>query len=182
MIKQLLNNFGEERTNACLSLDNRLEFYIAENRVTAQSYIIPAFEEYIDVEKCLMVKNTRGENIFHISIDACFLTQQYGYLGKKCDFIVFSNYKFCFVELKLNAQSKNKKRVKENLREARIQLGATINYFDDAGVDFSGYNLEAYIVMKNKLYPTDQASIKERRKKFFDEFEIDLFEKSEIEF
>lgn len=157
-----------------------MEFYIAENDNTSQSYIVPSTETSIDVDKCLVVLNPNSTEIFHLSIDACFLTQQHGYDGEKCDFVVFNDELFCFVELKSNAESK--KKVRENLKKARRQLGATINFFDDNEVDFSNHVLEAYIVLKNKLYPQDQASMKERRKKFFDEYEVDLFEESVVEF
>lgn len=157
-----------------------MKFYIAENDNTSQSYIVPSTEISVDLDKCLIVLNPHSTKIFHLSIDACFLTQQYGYDQEKCDFVVFNDGLFCFVELKSNAESK--KKVRENLKKARKQLGATINFFDDNEVDFSNHILKAYIVLKNKLYPQDQASIKERRKKFFDEYEVDLFEESEVEF
>jgi len=180
MIDEIKNIFGEQRTNNCLSVENRVEFLIAEDEATNRSYIVPNSQKNISLDECLIVKNPLQKEVSHLSIDACFLTQQHGYSGEKCDFIAFADEKFCFVELKSNATSKKKTR--ENLKKARNQLGATIDYFDDNNLDFSEYTLEAYIVLKSKLYPTDQASIKERRKKFFDKYEVDLFEESEVEF
>lgn len=180
MVDEIRNTFGGQRTNSCLSSDRRTKFYIAENDNTSQSYIVPSAETSVDVDKCLVVLNPDSTEIFHLSIDACFLTQQHGYNEEKCDFVVFNDGLFCFVELKSNAESE--KRVLVNLEKARRQLGATINFFDDYEVDFSNHFLRAYIVLKNKLYPQDQASMKERRKKFFDDYEVDLFEESEVEF
>jgi len=180
MIEKLRDKFDKSRVNNCLSIDNRDKFLIAENDTTKQAYIVPNTETNIDVDNCLEINNPLSKEINHISIDGCFLSQQHDYDGEKCDLVVFDNSKFCFVELKTNAES-SKLRYK-NLKKARNQLGATINYFDDNGLDFTTHNLEAYIILKNKLYPTDKASIKERRKKFFDEYEVDLFERSEINF
>lgn len=180
MIDEIKSKFGEQRTENCLSSENRTEFYIAENDQTNRSYIVPDTEESIDLDKCFTVKNKLEKNVSHISIDNCFLTSQYEYAGEKCDFIAFTDEKFCFVELKTNAAKK--KQTRKNMKKARNQLGATTDYFDDNEIDFSQHTLEAYIVLKNKLYPTDQASIKERRKKFFDQYEVDLFEESEVAF
>jgi len=161
-------------------MDNRDNFLIAENATTKQTYIVSNTEKSIDIDNCLEIKNPLSQEINHMSIDGCFLTSQHGYNGEKCDLVVFDNSKFCFVELKTNAESKKLR--SKNLKKARNQLGATINYFDDNDLDFTTHELEAYIILKNKLYPTDKASIKERRKKFFDEYEVDLLEKSEIVF
>jgi len=108
MVGQLKNTFGEQRTNDCLSSDNRTEFYIAENDATSRSYIVPSSEKSIDKDKCFSINNPNSKDINHVSIDACFLIQQYGYDGEKCDFIAFSDDKFCFVELKSNAESKKR--------------------------------------------------------------------------
>lgn len=180
MIEKLRNKFGNERVDKCLSSDNRTYFLITENDATKQSYIVQNAETSIDKDKCLAIQNSLSKIINHISIDGCFLTTQHGYDDEKCDLVVFDKTKFCFVELKSNAESQ--KQTSNNLRKARNQLGKTINYFDDNGLDFTTHHLEAYIILKKKLYPTDQASIKERRKTFFDKYEVDLFEKSEIEF
>ena len=161
-----------------MSTDNRVKLLIAENDNTSQSYIVPATGISIDEDKCLVVLNPNSSDIYHISIDACFLTPQNGYNGRKCDFVIFNDRVFCFVELKSNAESK--KNVPKNLKDARAQLGATITFFDDNKIDFSRHDLKAYIIMKNKLYPQDQASIKQRRKKFFDDYEVDLFEESVV--
>ncbi|MFT6743371.1 MAG: hypothetical protein ACJAVF_004896, partial [Paraglaciecola sp.] len=98
----------------------------------------------------------------------------------KCDFIVFNNDKFCFVELKTNAESEEG--VSRNLKKARKQLGAIINYFDDNNVDFLDHEIEAYIVLKNRLYPNDNAGKKALRKSFFDKYKVDLFEENTTEF
>lgn len=180
MLDRIKAKFGEQRTNNCLSSESKTEFYVTENDTTNQSYIVLQSEKSIDLDRCLIVKNPLQKNINHISIDGCFLTEQHGYSGEKCDFVVFDDEKFCFVELKTKAVSK--KNTRKNLKKARSQLGATINYFDDNEIDFSQHSLEAYIVFENKLYPTDQASVKERRKSFFDKYEVDLFEESELEF
>lgn len=180
MLKKLQAKFGESRVNNCLLSDTRIDFLITEDNVSKQSYILPNVEAKVDIDKCLKIKNPSSKEINQISVDGCFLTPQHDYDGEKCDLVVFDDAKFCFVELKSNAESP--KQTSKNLRKARKQLGATINYFDDNDLDFTTHNLEAYIVLKNRLYPRDQASIKERRKKFFDEYEVDLFEKSEIEF
>jgi len=181
MIEQLKNAFGVQRTLNCFSKDDRIHFYIAENDATSQSYIVPLSEEpLLDTDKCWVIKNPDNHEINHVSIDACLLTEQHGYTDRKCDFVAFSDDKFCFVELKSNAYSQN--RVRANLNSAIEQLGQTINHFDDNGIDFSLYDLEAYIVFKNHLYPTNSASIQQRKIQFYNDYEVELIESSEVEF
>lgn len=180
MIEQLKNTFGEQRTIDCLSTDNRIEFYIAENDATSRSYIVPISNTIIDIDKCFIIKNLDNKTISHLSIDGCFLTEEHGYTAEKCDFITFSDDKFCFVELKSNAE--RRRQTSQNLRKARKQLGATINHFDDNGIDFSEYDIEAYIVLKNRLYPSNSASVQQRRVQFYDDYEVDLIEGSEVTF
>jgi len=180
MIEQLKNVFGEQRIIDCLSTDNRIEFFISENDDTSRSHIVPISNTTIDIDKCFIVKNSNNKTINHLSIDACLLTIEHGYTGEKCDFITFSDDKFCFVELKSNAEKR--RATSQNLKKARKQLGATINHFDDNEIDFSEYVLEAYIVLKNRLYPANSASIQQRKIQFYNDYEVELIESSEVEF
>lgn len=180
MLEILQEIFSLQRVRDCLSTDERSRFLIEENETTNVSQIIVQGVDPNHPEKCLIVNNPNQDTINHISIDGCFLTPETEYFGEKCDLAVFNNEKFCFVELKTNAYSSSN--VGNNLRKARRQLGATINYFDNEGVDFSNHNLEAIIVLRNNLYPSNQAGINERRRWFYDEYEVDLFERREITF
>ncbi|MGB1204394.1 MAG: hypothetical protein ACPG5B_02040 [Chitinophagales bacterium] len=183
MKQQLIAIFGDTRVLNCLSITNRKEFLIADEEETSRCYIVPEGNTEILIEKCFKVINSQSKEIQLLSVDACFLTREYDYNGQKCDCIIFSENKLCFVELKTNATSI--KKIKDNIKKAIEQLGCTINHFDENGVDFAEYQLEAYIVLKPRLYRTSlraTTSKQKRRKKFFDEFEVDLYEISETHF
>lgn len=179
MVEQLKEIFGSIRTDSCISSDDREKFYITENERTACSYIVDKNEK-CELDECFIIRNISKKQIHHLSVDACFLTPEYGYEGSKCDFAVFDNEKFCFVELKTNAYSE--KRVESTLKIARKQLITTINYFKEKEVDFSEYSLEAYIVLKDNLYPNTSADKQRRKINFYDKCEVELFEESETEF
>lgn len=184
MENQLITIFGQTRVSTCLSTSvKHKEFLVADDEETSQSYIVPEENSSILEEECFKILNPQSKEIKVLSIDACFLIPEYGYNEQKCDCAIFSNDKFCFVELKTNASSR--KKITDNIKKAIKQLGKTINYFDDNNIDFTEYELEAYVVLKPRLYRTSPAALtskQERRRRFFDEFEVDLFEDKETKF
>ena len=60
---------------------------------------------------------------------------------ERCDFAVFDNKTFCFIEIKETARRKS-----ENSKKARSQLLRTIQEFIKL-IDFGSIRLEAYVVV-----------------------------------
>ena len=127
------------------------------------------------------IKNSRQKEIHLLATDQCFFTAAD---EKRCDCIVFDAAYCCFIELKLNI--KNWKSFADNAKDARKQLGNTIRFFEEAletnSQEFFGFQREAYIVMRDHVYPRNIAARNEARVRFLQEYKVPLFEQNKKEF
>ena len=168
---------------SCFSIDTRLELEIIDYQ--GQAYLI-------NENKTIVIQTKTGLVVVDvIEIDKVFKVSsidKVGFIpidGKKgllrfgdshCDFIIFDNNDFCFVELKLNATSTEDRAVNKNRKKGIEQLSNTIDLFDEKlGRDYSGLNLEAYLCTP-KTYPRENAAFKDLRVKFLETKGIQLFE------
>ncbi|TAE61896.1 MAG: hypothetical protein EAZ87_00305 [Nostocales cyanobacterium] len=96
-----------------------------------------------------------------------------------CDFVFFDETDFCFVELKLNAESEEERAIRKNRIKAIGQLKNTIDLFNDKlGRNYAGLNLEAYVCTP-EFYPRFNASWQKLAIEFVEEYEgIELFERN----
>ena len=85
------------------------------------------------------VKNPNKKDIGFLAIDKCIFMDNDNI--ERCDFAVFDNKTFCFIEIKETARRKS-----ENSKKARSQLLTTIQEFIKK-IDFSNMRLEAYVVV-----------------------------------
>ncbi|MBD2317439.1 hypothetical protein [Phormidium tenue] len=98
---------------------------------------------------------------------------------KRCDFVFFDEYNFCFVELKLNATSEKKRRIRIIRMDAIEQLKNTIALFDDKlEGNYEGLLPEAYVCTP-QTYPRENASWQNLAERFLEEVRIEIFEKNE---
>ncbi len=170
----------------CFSMATRATLEIIDYE--GQSYLI-------NENKTITIQSKHGLNIVDVSeIDKIFKVlnaEKVGFIpidGKKgllrfgdshCDFIIFDNNDFCFIELKLNATSTEDRAVNKNRKKGIEQLGNTIDLFDEKlGRDYSGLNLEAYLCTP-KTYPRENAAFKDLRVNFLETKGIQLFETDE---
>lgn len=97
-----------------------------------------------------------------------------GYGDSHCDFVLFDETDFCFVEFKLNATSLRK--VNKNRVDAIRQLKNTIDLLDNKlDRNYAGLNLEAYVCTP-EFYPRLNASWQALAQDFLEEYGIPLFE------
>lgn len=127
------------------------------------------------------IRNTIRQEIHLLATDHCFFTSVD---EKRCDCIVFDDHDCCFIELKLNVQKW--KKFADNAQEAKKQLGNTIRFFEAANEvnpqEFFGFKREAYIVMRDNIYPKSIAARNESRVRFLQEYKVPLFEQNKKSF
>lgn len=128
------------------------------------------------------VLNPNRRYISLLATDHCFFSTDDR--EKKCDFILFDDIYFCFVELKLKAEPRNAKN--EIRKKAWEQLGTTIDFFRQSFSrktrKFFNFELEAYVVMRSHVYPKHRIGLQARRTHFLDQYGVKLFEQNRKEF
>jgi hypothetical protein len=175
----------ERLTNAfpqfwdCFSIDTRSEIKIIDYdglHELRKSYLVnedntittkqgKILIDSLAMEKSFKVSNI--EKIGFIPIDG------QGGLSEKggCDFVIFDNKDFCFVEIKLNATSLKRRAVGENRAKAIGQLSKTIDLFNEKlNKNYSELKLEAY-VSTPKTYPKVRSSRVDVRAEFLEKYE-----------
>ena len=176
MIAQLREVFAERPVDRCLAFDIRKEFYIYEDETSNRSFI---FKKDGMPGDGFLIINPKQKSIRHLSIDHCFFTDGDSYEGKRCDCVVFDDHNFCFIELKLNVKWR---KATDQLREAREQIGAVIEFFkeafDNASKGFLGFELEAFVVMRQHIYPRNRANRSSVFVEFLEKYGVTLFEQN----
>lgn len=133
-----------------------------------------------------MIINPKQKNVHLLSVDNCFFTANDSYNKKRCDGIVFDDHYLCFVELKLNVSKQ--RRYAKRLGKAKKQPGEVIEFFkesfDNDDNDFLGLELEAFVVMRQNIYPRPRfrASRNSVHVSFLEKYGVKLFEKNSKEF
>lgn len=160
MKTQLENAFPCCKTGKCLETTKVLQFEVFDCEIEKRCFIKKSAEELAHFH----IENPHEKSIHFLAIDNGVYPDD---VQKKCDFAVFDEQTFCFIELK---HSKPRKR-KERRKRAIQQLRATIERFQQQ-CDFEDYNLEAYasvgnlgLVFKSRLASHSSA---------FDEFDGEL--------
>ncbi len=175
-----INNLISAYSNAlnCLESNNKSVFWVSEDAGTRKSFIVHHTPELEDQEVMLKVDNLHSKEINLLCIDACIFSSAD---SSRCDCALFDDDKFCFCELKFEV--KNLGTVSKNLQKARnTQLSNTILTFKSQ-IDFTQFSkIEAYVVLKKRLYPTKPARLSELKTAFWDKHNVEYFEEKEIVF
>ena len=126
---------------------------------------------------CFTVINSKLENVNFLAIDGCIYQSEDNH--KRCDFAVFNDKTFCFVELKLAERSKNRS---IRRKDALVQLDVTINKFKQL-ISFQGYTVEAFACVGYKsTIPKSRASNTNKVKEFWDTHNVDLCAGNQVVF
>jgi hypothetical protein len=170
LLEQRLNQAFENFSKVFKTELNK-NFYIAENEKTSTAYIILKNE----LDKVFTVENNSLKAGF-IPIDGKFGLLSCG--KSHCDFILFNENDFCFIELKLNASSSEERAVRKNRKKAVDQLSSTIDLFDEKlNSNYEDLNLEAYICTP-QIYPRSNTAWQEIQIKFLESKRIELYEQN----
>lgn len=93
-----------------------------------------------------------------------------------CDFILFDENVFCFVEMKLNASSDSPNAIQRNRIKAIKQIASSAEYFDQKlDRNYEKLSLEAYVATPG-FYPRQNTSWEDLRINFLETHGIPLFE------
>ena len=165
-------------TPACLETDNKSNFWVSEDTTTKKSFIVRSSPEIEEQKVMLKVNNPHTKDINLLCIDACIYSSAD---SSRCDCALFDDDKFCFCKLKFEV--KNMGTASENLRKARnLQLSNTISSFKSK-IDFTQFpKLEAYVVLRKRLYPKQPARLSSLKIEFWDKHQVEYFEEKEINF
>ncbi|WP_434685337.1 hypothetical protein [Pseudanabaena minima] len=188
MRDKLSNNF--DNLNDVLEVELREKFSIIDYK--GQSFIVLS----INIEDNTFTIKVNGKDtvasdfdntkLFNI-IDAktvAFIPidGKNGLLGfgeSYCDFVIFDDNYFCFVEFKLNATILEERAIRKNRKKAIAQLKNTIALFDSKlNRNYNDLRIEAYVCTP-ETYPRGDRGWTDLAIAFYDEIEVPLFEQNE---
>lgn len=168
MKSQIETVFPQCIENTCLEAMNHSKFWINDPN-DDQTKCELTIEE--NPNNHFEIENPTEKEIYFLAIDKCIFQDSDEH--QKCDFAVFDNNCFCWVEIKtgkLRSRRKDRKTAIEQLR-------TTIGIFKEQ-LSFEDLNLEATICFYStqKTYPQSNAQNLAERKRFLDEFQTRLME------
>jgi hypothetical protein len=177
-VKQLIETTFPCQTGNCIETRTETIFWVDEyptkepipKDIRGKSFTLLTTDD----ERLFTVNNPFQKELTFVAIDAGIFTDN----SPKCDFALFDDDRFCFVECK---DSVAKQRSKER-NDAFVQLKATIVRFKEK-LDFGSYKIEAQVSMKARMvFPRKSCSREDMVKEFDDELAVALFENNDIEF
>jgi hypothetical protein len=177
-VKQLIETTFPCQTGNCIETRTETIFWVDEyptkepipKDIRGKSFTLLTTDD----ERLFTVNNPFQKELTFVAIDAGIFTDS----SPKCDFALFDDERFCFVECK---DSVAKQRSKER-NDAFVQLKATIIRFRE-NLDFGNYKIEAQVSMKARMvFPRKSCSREDMVKEFDDELAVALFENNDIEF
>ncbi len=171
MRKQIETHFPIVVTNGCLQTVSDAEFGISEPEKDKGGRSIIVEKEGADFE----VENPNQKDIIFWAIDDCTFTSGE---GKRCDFAVFDDETFAFVEIK-RVKLKNRQQARS---EAVKQLTDMLDYCKRK-LDFSDYSLIVNIALKVKeSHPLAKTRRQDAELSFFNNYRAQLLEGNSISF
>jgi hypothetical protein len=181
-VKQLIENAFPCQTGNCFEVRSENIFWIDEYQID-DFPSKPKGKSFIILEKegdklFFTVNNLSQKEVIFLAIDKGIFLDTLEFDFKKCDFALFDDERFCFIESKdVNLKHRRQERL-----DAYEQLKNTILKFKEK-IDFGDYILEAQISMKaSQIYPRQRSSNENKVKEFEDDLRVALFENNDIEF
>ena len=171
-INLLFHLFAEKLREECLTSKNDERLLASEGENSRSQ--LSVYEEASEHPDGFLLKNFHQKTLHLLAIDHCFFSDSD---PQRCDCLIFDDQFLCFVEFKLEVKPR---KATDRLKEARDQLGSTIEFFKSEIEPFSesffDFKLEAYVVMKEHVYPKQRASRESVFVKFLEKYGVALFE------
>jgi hypothetical protein len=141
-MKRLIETiFPQSRTGKCIETEKG-DFQVFDSETEPKRcYVRRSEEEPVHFK----VLNPNRKEIHFLAIDKCIL---YDDAKEHCDFAVFNQEAFSFVEIK--ARHPEHKRRNQDKKKACGQLKQTIGYFVEKGISFENVNLEAIVCLTSE--------------------------------
>ncbi len=167
MLKQIETTFAKTIAGNCIEKTSETQFEVFDNEIEPKRCYIKTEQNQ---EGQFSVLNPNVNDIYFLAIDKCLL---FDFDVTHCDFAVFDQNTFCFIELSIS----NKRNRSEKRKHAVGQLSSTISHFISSGISFENYSLEAIISFKaEKIYPARSAKSNDAIFFFESEFNAQLLE------
>lgn len=164
MLNQIKANFTKCVANMCDEISNSAIIKIVETH-DAKCIIDNA-----STKENFLVINDNRKDINFVAIDKCVFDDN---AHKKCDFVLFDNAEFSFIEIK-DTDTDNASNRTKYLKKAYDQLEEVIVRFK-AVLNFNGYALEAIIAFRDRpTVPLALASNTAKRTLFLLTYNVDL--------
>ena len=171
MREQIETYFPIVKINACLQTVSEIEFGISEPDKDKGGRSIIVAKKGADFE----VENPNQKEIGFWAIDECTFTSGD---GKRCDFAIFDDETFAFVEIK-RSKMKNRQQAKNSAVE---QLEEILNHCKGK-LDFSHCKLLAIIALSfSKSFPIARTRKQDAELAFFNKYQAQLLEGNSILF
>ncbi len=195
--KHLINTIP--KISKFLQIELRVEFSVIDYK--GQSFIIATIqpddntytirqngieivaEDFFDRTKLFNVSHAKTTGF--IPIDGKEGLRGFG--TSHCDFVLFDEHNFCFVEFKLNAEDISEgdkdelhiiRKIRKNRKKAISQLSNTIDWFDNQlAKNYEGLGLEAYVCTPES-YPKKNTAWEELEVAFLEKYGFPLFEEN----
>lgn len=170
-------------TGICMEIYTNHTFWVDEyledinpQQPRGKSYGITTFDESIE-DQPFKIFNPSQKEINFLAIDKGLLLDIPEHPAR-CDFAVFDNLRFCFVESKTSTLGQRSKERKDAIK----QLKSTIQLFQEK-INFEGFQIEAQVSLRAKrIYPRQNSHRQNDVKEFEDELNVSLYENNTIEF
>lgn len=172
IIEQIKKVFLKCVENNCLIVTNSERIEIFDDEVAKRCFIRNDDNQPVH----FTILNPSQKEIAFLAVDKCLFFDDDEW--EKCDFVVFDDQTFCFVEIK---QAKARRRKSRRIK-AIGQLKATIKVFLKE-IDFETYSLEAHTCFIGKsIYPSRPARMASVVLEFEIDFKAKLLEGNQKEF
>ncbi|MFK7905189.1 MAG: hypothetical protein AB8B69_08695, partial [Chitinophagales bacterium] len=136
LIEQIKKAFVKCVESNCLEIIDKERIEIFDDEIEKRCFIRQDESQPVH----FTILNPSQKEIAFLAIDKCLFSDDDRWA--KCDFVVFDDQTFCFVEVKqAKANQRKKRRIK-----AIGQLKATVKVFVE-NIDFESYELEAHICL-----------------------------------
>lgn len=141
MKQSIETTFPQSKIGNCVETEQG-DFQVFDSEIEPKRCHIKRYEEQPAHFKVL---NANRKEVHFLAIDKCIL---YDDAKEHCDFAVFDDATFSFVEIKV--RHPEHKRRNQDKKKACRQLKETIAYFQEKGIDFQDINLEAIICLTSE--------------------------------
>lgn len=170
-------------TGICMEIYTNYTFWVDEyledinpQQLRGKSYVITTIDESIE-DQPFKIFNPSQKEINFLAIDKGLFLDIPEH-PTRCDFAVFDDIRFCFVETK----EPSPRQKSDERKKAITQLKLTIQLFKEK-IDFEGFQIEAQVSLRaKKVFPRRNSRRQNEAKEFEDELNVTLFENNTIEF
>ncbi len=168
--------FPQVINGTCLEDTQAVEFWVYDESDSKRCY---TKAEPMPNEKHFQVLNVSAKTISFLAIDKCMFEDTIKW-QKRCDFAIFDDFVFCFVEIKV-VKAKNRKAERAEIYK---QLRMTIQIFIENGVSFGSRKVEAIVCFpifdpifeESKIYPVFSSRSSAITAEFLQDFDTTLLE------